>query len=58
MTDYAPPIQLDSVKPRDLNDIRPGGLGIHFIRKIMDVFKISHLQGNKGNYMELLINLD
>jgi anti-sigma regulatory factor (Ser/Thr protein kinase) len=25
-----------SIKPRDLADIRPGGLGVHFIREIMD----------------------
>jgi anti-sigma regulatory factor (Ser/Thr protein kinase) len=26
----------DALKPRDLNDIRPGGLGMHFIREGMD----------------------
>jgi anti-sigma regulatory factor (Ser/Thr protein kinase) len=25
-----------SIKPRDLADVRPGGLGVHFIREIMD----------------------
>ena len=25
-----------SIKPRDLSDVRPGGLGVHFIREIMD----------------------
>jgi sigma-B regulation protein RsbU (phosphoserine phosphatase) len=58
LTDHAPPINLDSVKPRDLDDIRPGGLGIHFIQEIMDEFKMGHLDDNKGNYMEMLINLD
>jgi anti-sigma regulatory factor (Ser/Thr protein kinase) len=24
------------IKPRDLEDIRPGGLGVHFMREIMD----------------------
>jgi len=24
------------IKPRELDDIRPGGLGVHFIREIMD----------------------
>ena len=26
----------ENIKPRDLEDIRPGGLGVHFIREIMD----------------------
>lgn len=25
-----------NIKPRDLEDIKPGGLGVHFIREIMD----------------------
>ncbi|NNE38212.1 MAG: ATP-binding protein [Gammaproteobacteria bacterium] len=58
LTDQAPPIELESVKSRDLDDIRPGGLGIHFIKEIMDEFIIGHLEGNKGNYMEMLIKLD
>lgn len=28
---------LESIKPRDLNEVKPGGLGTHFIRSIMDV---------------------
>ena len=27
---------VEQVKPRDLEDVRPGGLGTHFIAKIMD----------------------
>ncbi|MEM7681618.1 MAG: ATP-binding protein [Planctomycetota bacterium] len=26
----------DKIKPRDLDDVRPGGLGMHFIAEIMD----------------------
>jgi anti-sigma regulatory factor (Ser/Thr protein kinase) len=28
---------LESIKPRDLNEVKPGGLGTHFIRSIMDI---------------------
>ena len=28
---------LERIKPRDLNEVKPGGLGTHFIRSIMDV---------------------
>ena len=51
--DYAAPINLGSVRPRDINDLRPGGLGTHFIREIMDDFKMGHLEGDMGNYLEM-----
>ncbi len=50
--DDAPCIDPMSVISRDLDDIRPGGLGVHFIRKIMDeVSYESCLQ--KGNKLIL-----
>ena len=36
LIDFAPTIDLARVKPRDLDDVRPGGLGTHLIRKVMD----------------------
>ena len=51
--DYAPPINLSSVRPRNIDDLRPGGLGTHFIREIMDDFKIGHLEGDVGNFLEM-----
>ena len=37
-------VDLDSIRSRDLEDIRPGGLGVHLIRTIMDESKWSKLQ--------------
>ena len=34
--DFAPTVDPGTIKPRDLDDVRPGGLGVHFIREIMD----------------------
>jgi anti-sigma regulatory factor (Ser/Thr protein kinase) len=34
--DLAPQVDPDSIQPRDLDDIRPGGLGVHIIREVMD----------------------
>ncbi len=34
--DFCAAADLPKIKPRDLEDIRPGGLGTHFIDKIMD----------------------
>ena len=33
------------LKGRDLNDIRPGGLGLHFMRQSMDRVEFSHKKG-------------
>lgn len=52
--DHAAPVDLKSVKPRDLEDIRPGGLGVHFIREIMDDCRMGHLEGGRGNFLEMI----
>ncbi len=54
LTDNAKPIDLDKVEPRELSDIRPGGLGVDFIREIMDDSDIGHLEGGRGNYLEMI----
>jgi len=34
--DDAKQVDLDSIRSRDLDDVRPGGLGVHLISEIMD----------------------
>lgn len=36
LTDFAPRVDPAKVRPRDLDDVRPGGLGTHLIREVMD----------------------
>lgn len=36
LRDWGRKVDPSSIKPRDLADVRPGGLGVHFIREIMD----------------------
>ena len=36
LRDFAAPVDVERIKPRDLDDLRPGGLGTHFIREVMD----------------------
>ncbi len=57
LEDDAPCIDLAAVKPRALSDVRPGGLGVHFIHEIMDemVFLPCH---EKGNRLRLVKHLD
>ena len=58
LLDYAEPIDLDSVKSRKLEDVRPGGLGVHFIREIMDDCRMGHLESGEGNYLEMKKKID
>lgn len=46
-----------SVKGRDLDDIKPGGLGIHFIKRVFDVFVFDQRKKN-GNRLKLIKNLE
>ena len=34
--DYGTRVSVEAIKPRDLGEIRPGGLGTHFMQAIMD----------------------
>ena len=43
----------ESLVGRDLEDIRPGGLGIHFIKKVFDIFAFDEKK-KKGNRLRLL----
>ncbi len=50
LIDYGQPITLDDIHPRDLQQIRPGGLGSHFIQNIMDEVALLPLDNGKtGN---------
>lgn len=52
LRDFATPVDPATIKPRDLAAVRPGGLGTHFIRQIMD--RVEYLPGTTGNTVELL----
>jgi len=53
LQDFAEPVDLNKIKPRELGEVRPGGLGTYFISEIMDECKMGHLEGNRGNYLEM-----
>ena len=36
LRDFAEVVDPEKIKPRDLDDLRPGGLGTHFISEVMD----------------------
>ncbi|MCW8836646.1 MAG: ATP-binding protein [Rhodospirillales bacterium] len=56
--DFADPVDLGKIKPRSLDDVRPGGLGTHFIRAVMD--EVDYLEppaGVRGNLLRLAKHL-
>ncbi len=53
LCDFAEPCDVSTIKPRDLDEIRPGGLGTHFINTIMDDCHYGRLKGRRGNYVRM-----
>jgi anti-sigma regulatory factor (Ser/Thr protein kinase) len=54
LLDHAPPVQPETVVPRALDEIRPGGLGVHFIRSIMDEMKFEPAPDGYSNLLRLV----
>ncbi len=52
--DYADTIDVEKVHPRDLDDVRPGGLGTHFIREVMDEVTFLPPPEGRGNLLKLV----
>lgn len=56
LRDFAPRVDPAKVKPRALSDIRPGKLGSHFIREIMDTVEFRPVpegSNGAGNLLEM-----
>lgn len=51
--DNAPSIDLSRWRARKLEDLRPGGLGVHFIRQIMDEVRYLPIDDNIGNLLSM-----
>ncbi|VAW66976.1 Serine-protein kinase RsbW [hydrothermal vent metagenome] len=51
--DYADQVDLSLIKSRNLDDIRPGGLGVHLISRLMDSVEYKHLPHESGNFLEM-----
>lgn len=54
LVDFAEPVDPTTIRPRDLNDLRPGGLGTHFIREIMDKYEMEPLEDDQGNILRMV----
>ncbi len=58
LLDHAPAIDPSRVKPRDLDDLRPGGLGTHFIRRVMDEVEFLRPVSGHGNLLRMVRRID
>jgi len=57
LTDFASPVDINKCVPRDLNEVRPGGLGIPIIHSIMDEVNYLDPPEKVGNLLELTLNI-
>jgi len=51
--DEAGPVDVSKIKPRDLDDVRPGGLGTHLINELMDSVDFLPAKEHGGNILRL-----
>ncbi len=51
LVDQAQPVDCSRIRPRDLEDIRPGGLGVHLINEVMDDVEYRNAPGGVGNVL-------
>jgi len=52
--DYAETIDTETVRSRDVEDVRPGGLGVHFIQEVMDEAGFMPPPEGGGNVLRLV----
>jgi len=57
LRDFAEVIDVARVKPRDLDDVRPGGLGTHLMREIMDAVDFLPPPFDGGNLLRMVKKL-
>ncbi|MFN2309197.1 MAG: ATP-binding protein [Gammaproteobacteria bacterium] len=53
LRDTAAPVTLADWRPRPLDELRPGGLGVHFIRALMDEIDYLPTPDGRGNLLRL-----
>ena len=58
LTDFAPAVDIDAIRARALDELRPGGLGTHFMAELMDRCVYAHLVGSPGNVLRMTKRLD
>lgn len=57
LRDYAEPVDASRIRPRDLAECRPGGLGINLIDSVMDEWRFSQPDEGRGNRLTMVKKL-
>jgi anti-sigma regulatory factor (Ser/Thr protein kinase) len=58
LTDFAKTVNCEEIKSRELDDLRPGGLGVHLIHEVMDKVEYLPGPGGIGNIIRMTVNID
>jgi anti-sigma regulatory factor (Ser/Thr protein kinase) len=54
LLDFAEPVDITTIKPRRLDELKPGGLGTHFIQQCMDECDFLTPPDGAGNCLRLV----
>lgn len=52
--DFGKQVPIDSIKGRDLDDVKPGGLGVYFIKKSTKFCEYKHNDNGLGTTLTLI----
>jgi len=58
LLDEAPLADASRLRPRDLSECRPGGLGLNFIDRVMDRWSLTPRQDGPGNRLEMVKRIE
>ncbi|CAA7615845.1 SpoIIE family protein phosphatase [Magnetospirillum sp. SS-4] len=58
LMDFAPPVEVSKIRPRPLDEVRPGGLGIHLMRSVMDQVDFLPPPAGIGNLLQMVKRID
>ena len=53
LRDFGKKADINAIKSRELDDVRPGGLGVHLIKSVMDIVKYDN-QLDEGKQLQLV----
>ena len=53
LIDFASPVDQQAIRSRNLEDVRPGGLGVHFMNEVMDEVEYVAPPKGVGNVLEM-----
>jgi sigma-B regulation protein RsbU (phosphoserine phosphatase) len=57
LRDYADTVDVNEIRSRALDDVRPGGLGVHFMQQLMDSLSYTVPKDGRGNRLEMRITI-